>query len=300
MPLKEKQRIIVVGSSNTDLVVECDALPRPGETVPGGSLQRYLGGKGANQAVAAANAGDDVIFIGDCGDDDFGREAKEGLDSAGIDLNHFITRPDVPSGVALILVGGCEKENIIAVTRSANDTLTAEDVMAARSSFTDCSAVLCQLEIPLEAIETAAELALQNSVPFILNPAPARKLSQKLLCMVHTLTPNKHEAVSLTGISDVPKAAARLCEMGCSHVVVTQGEKGALLVDRKKQIQVPAPSVEVVDTVGAGDAFTAYYTVGIAEGMDETAAVERAVRAASLSVTRLGAQPSMPLLSEVA
>jgi len=291
-------RIIVVGSSNTDLVVECDNLPKHGETVFGDGPFYNQGGKGANQAMAAVSAGAKVNFIGACGDDEFGAKAKETLYKAGIDLQHFITKPDAQSGMAVILLGGKEKENVIAVTRSANNRLSKKDIYAAKNIFTGASAVLCQLEIPLEAVEAAAKIAHENNIPFILNPAPARQLPNRLLGLVHTLIPNEHEAAVIAD-EDIHRAAKKLCELGCANTVVTMGSKGALLVNEAGERHFKATAVNVVNTVGAGDTFAAYYTVGIAEGMDIQSAVKRAVKAASLSVTRQGAQ-SAPLLSEVA
>lgn len=299
-----RPRIVVVGSSNTDLVIQCENLPKPGETVLGKEFQQFVGGKGANQAVAAALAGARVTFIGACGSDDFGKEAKLGLRRHGVDVRHFKTVPGVASGVALILVGGQDRQNVIAVARSANDTLGGGDVKVAAAAFRNASAVLCQLEIPMEAVEAAADLARINKVPFILNPAPARTLSKKLMKQIHTLTPNENEAAALVGatslkLSSLKKAARELCEMGCRNVVVTLGSDGALLVNQHMEVLVPAHVVKPVDTVGAGDAFTAYFAVGIAEGLGLKAAVERAVIAAAICVTRPGAQSSMPLRSEV-
>ena len=273
-----KPHLIVVGSSNTDLVIQCDRLPQPGETRLGGAFARFAGGKGANQAVAAARAGARVTFIGAHGNDDFGRAAKANLRREGIDVRYFRERRQVPSGVALILVGGRDRQNMIAVARSANDTLSAADVRAARSVFRQADAVVAQLEIPLAAVQAAAELARKAGIPFILNPAPARKLPAKLLRLVDMLTPNEHEIQS-----------------GARRTVVTIGARGA----RIGQLRIPAPKIKPVDTVGAGDCFTAWLAVGIAEELSLVEAVSRAVRAASIAVTRPGAQSGMPYRREV-
>lgn len=276
-----RPHLLVVGSSNTDLVIHCARLPKPGETLLGGAFSRCAGGKGANQAVAAARAGARVTFIGAHGDDDFGRAAKAGLKREGIDVRHFNERRGIPSGVALILVGGADRQNLIAVARSANDALSAADVRAARGAFRRADAVVAQLEIPLEAVWAAAELAAEAGIPFVLNPAPARKLPRRLLRLVDTLTPNEHEA----------KAVGP----GARRTVVTLGSRGVRIDD----LPIPAPKVKPVDTVGAGDCFTAWLAVGIAEGMPLEISARRAVRAASICVTRPGAQAGMPYRHEV-
>jgi ribokinase len=292
-------RVVVVGSSNTDLVLTCPRLPVPGETLLGGAFTQHRGGKGANQAVAAARAGAQVTFVGARGRDAFGRTAAESLRQEGIDLRHFCVHASAPSGVALILVGGKSRENLIAVARSANDALTRAHVKAARAAIRRAGAVVAQLETPLDAVLAAAELAQEAGVPFILNPAPARRLPRKLLRLVHTLTPNEHEAQLLTGERDVRRSGRKLLRAGCGQVVLTLGARGALLVTRAGERHLPAPHVRVVDTVGAGDCFTGWLAAGIAEGLATDAAVERAVRAATLSVTRPGAQASMPSRREV-
>ena len=278
---RSRPHLIVVGSSNTDLVLQCARLPRPGETLLGGAFARFAGGKGANQAVAAARAGARVTFIGAHGNDDFGQAAKAGLRREGIDVRYFREHRHAPSGVALILVGGRDRQNLIAVARSANDTLTAADVRAARSVFRRADAVVAQLEVPLAAVQAAAELAAAAGIPFILNPAPARKLPARLLRRVHTLTPNEHEV--------------RIVGTGARQTVVTLGARGVRVEGRR----IPAPKVKPVDTVGAGDCFTAWLAVGLAEGLTLESAARRAVRAAALAVTRPGAQPGMPYRREV-
>jgi ribokinase len=292
-------RIIVVGSSNTDLVLSCAHLPKPGETLLGGEFQRFHGGKGANQAVAAARAGARVTFIGARGRDDFGRAAANSLKREKIDVRYFVECPQAPSGIALILLGGKTRENMIAVARSANDMLSPRHLQAARAEFGRAQVVVAQLEIPLGAVIRAAELAQAAHVPFLLNPAPARPLPKGLLKLVHTLTPNEHEAALLTGASDPAKAGARLLAGGCKQVVITLGAKGALLVDARGARHFCAPKVKPVDTVGAGDCFTGWMAVGIAEGLAIEETVDRALRAASLSVTRPGAQAGLPHRHEI-
>jgi len=292
-------RIVVVGSSNTDLVITTPRLPAPGETVAGGPLLRYGGGKGANQAVAAARAGARVTFVGARGDDDFGTAAAAALRKEGIDLAHFSVRRGAGSGVALIIVGGATRENQITIARSANDLLRPADVARAASSIAKAGAVVAQLEVPLAAVAHAATLARRHRVPFILNPAPVRKLPASLLRQVSVLVPNEHEAALLTGERDPRRAAKKLLALGCGAVVITLGAKGALVAEANELRTIPAPRVKPVDTVGAGDCFTGWLASGIAEGLALTDAAARAGIAASLSVTRHGAQASMPSRKEV-
>jgi ribokinase len=299
MKAPAKVRLVVLGSSNTDLVVQCPRLPRAGETIAGGEFVRHAGGKGANQAVAAARAGAHVVFIGRHGRDEFGHAAKAGLRREGIDVKHFRATDDAPSGVALILIGGRTRENMIAVARSANDCVAPEDVFAAEREFARADAVVAQLEVPLAAVMAAAELARRYAVPFILNPAPARKLPARLLRLVDTLTPNEHEAKFLTGEKRPQAAAAALLRRGCRRVVITLGAKGALILDEEGGQRIGAPRVRAADTVGAGDCFTAWLALGRAEGLDLAAATHRAARAAALAVTRPGAQAGMPTRAEV-
>lgn len=292
-------RIIVLGSSNTDLVVNCERLPKPGETLLGGEFHRYPGGKGANQAVAAARAGARVTLIGARGDDEFGRTALAGLRAEKIVTRYFQKTSAAPSGVALILVGGKTRENVIAVAKSANDTVSAASVRAAQPEFAKAQAVVAQLEVPLVAVMEAARQARRARIPFLLNPAPARELPPALLRLVDTLTPNEHEAAFLTG-HDAPETAARcLLKMGCRRVVVTLGARGALLVDKNGIRHFRARRVRAVDTVGAGDCFMGWLAAGLAEGSTADEAIPRALAAATISVTRAGAQPSFPWRNEV-
>jgi ribokinase len=292
-------RIVVVGSSNTDLVITAPRLPAPGETVAGGPLLRYFGGKGANQAVAAARAGARVTFVGARGDDDFGRAAATALRREGIDIARFAVRPGAGSGVALIVVGGASRENLITIARSANDLLLPADVSRASTALSKAGAVVAQLEIPLGVVRHAADLARRHRVPFILNPAPVRELSAQLLRQVSVLVPNEHEAAHLTGERNPRRAAKKLLGAGCRAVVITLGAKGALVADGNEMRVLAAPRVRPVDTVGAGDCFTGWIAAGIAEGLPLPEAAARAIRAASISVTRQGAQPSMPFRREV-
>jgi len=299
MRIGSAPRILLVGSSNTDLVIVCERLPTPGETLLGGRFQRSAGGKGANQAVAAARAGARVVFVGARGEDDFGAAAAAGLRRENIDIRYFKAHKDISSGIALILLGGKSRENLIAVARSANDLLSPETVRAVRSEFSKSDVIVAQLEIPLTAVKEAARLASEERKPFLLNPAPARALPKSLLRLVHTLTPNEHEAAILTGEQSPERAGEKLLKAGCRHVVITLGAQGAMLVDGSGIHHFPAPKVKPVDTVGAGDCFTGWLASGIAERLTMEQAVERAVRAAGISITRPGAQDAMPRREEV-
>jgi ribokinase len=299
MPVASPPRILLFGSSNTDLVIVCERLPAPGETLLGGKFQRSAGGKGANQAVAAARAGARVVFVGARGADEFGVAAAAGLRKENIDIRHFKVHKDVSSGIALILLGGKSRENLIAVAQSANDLLSPEFVRAVRYEFVKANVIVTQLEIPLPAVKEAASLASESRKPFLLNPAPARALPKSLLGRVHTLIPNEHEAAILTGDRNPERAGEKLLKAGCQNVVITLGAKGALLVSASGIRRFAPSKVRAVDTVGAGDCFTGWLATGIAESLTMEQAVERAVRAAGIAITRPGAQDAMPRREEL-
>ena len=299
-------RVVVVGSSNTDLVLACETLPSPGETQLGGRFQQFPGGKGANQAVALARAGASVTFIGACGDDDYGRLARQTLAADGLDLRGFLTKPGINSGLALILLGGESRENLIGVAHSANNLLTPLDVQAQAKAglFDGAGAVLAQLETPLETVLEAAAQAEAAGIPFILNPAPAprERLPKELLQRTRLIVPNEGEALALTGASTLEEAVALLQEAGEGRlaVVITLGARGALICEPgKPPVEVPGRPVKAVDTVGAGDCFCAWLTLGLVEGLDLPASARRAAIAASLAVSREGAQPALPTRAEV-
>ena len=299
MPPAKSPRILLFGSSNTDLVIVCERLPNPGETLLGGDFQRSAGGKGANQAVAAARAGARVVFVGARGDDDFGALAAAGLRREKIDIRHFKFHKGVSSGIALILLGGESRENVIVVAHSANDLLSAASAQAVKAEFPRCDAVVTQLEIPMSAVKEVAKLSHEARKPFILNPAPARAVPKSLLRLVHTITPNEHEAAILTGEQDPETAGEKLVQAGCRNAVITLGAKGAMLVNASGVSLFPAAKVKPVDTVGAGDCFTGWLATGIAEGLSMPDAITRAVRAAGIAITRPGAQDAMPRREEV-
>ena len=296
-------KVVVVGSSNTDMIIKLDRLPQPGETVLGGEFATAAGGKGANQAVAAARAGGDVTFIARVGDDMFGRLAVEGLEADGIDVSHVVVDPSAHSGVALIFVDRIG-ENTIAVASGANARLTAADVRAAENAIRSADILVTQLETPIETVRAAVELAAHHGVPVILNPAPARTLDEALLHQVSVLTPNETEAAMLTDLAvaskaDAERAAQKLAAMGVARVIVTLGARGAFVLDADHQELVPGFPVEAVDTTAAGDVFNGALAVTLADGADLGDAVRFANAAAALSVTRLGAQPSAPMRGEI-
>jgi ribokinase len=296
-------RVVVVGSSNTDMIIKVDRLPRPGETVLGGDFSTAAGGKGANQAVAAARAGGEVTFIARVGDDVFGRQALEGFRADGIDVRYVLADPGAPSGVALIFVDR-DGDNSIAVASGANARLTPADVRAAADVIRTADILVTQLETPLETVRAAVDLAAQHGVLVILNPAPARTLDAALPRRVSLLTPNETEAALLTGIpvsseADAEAAARRLVAMGVGRVIVTLGSRGAFVFEADHGTVIPGFPVAAVDTTAAGDVFNGALAVALAEERNVIDAVRFANAAAALSVTRLGAQPSAPTRAEI-
>jgi len=298
-----KPYILVIGSSNTDMVVKSARLPAPGETILGGTFLMNAGGKGANQAVAAARLGADVVFIAKIGDDIFGRQAVELFEQEGIDTSYIITDPVNPSGVALITVDD-KAENCIVVASGANAHLLPGDLHKADQKIKNASLILMQLEIPIETVEYVANIAAQNNIKLVLNPAPACGLSDELLSTVSIITPNETEAEMLTGIKIADKESAQtaaelLAEKGVETVIITLGANGALVFHANHFDWVPAPVVEAVDTTAAGDVFNGALAVAISEGRNIENAVIFASTAAALSVTKMGAQASAPLRSEI-
>jgi len=296
-------RIAVVGSLNMDLVVRVPRMPVPGETLIGHDFHVIPGGKGANQAVAAARLGAQVTMIGRVGDDDFGRAQQRNLAQEGIGVTHVSVDPEEATGIALITLDAAGQNSII-LAPGANMRLTVAHVEAAAQTIADAEILICQLESPLEVVTRAIELARAQGVRVILNPAPARPLDTALLHLVDYLIPNESETTLLTGIqvtdlSSAEKAAANLRERGVSTVILTLGEQGALLANARGMIHVPGYSVEVVDTTAAGDAFVGGFAVALAEGQLLQEAVRFANAAGALAVTRLGAQPSLPTRREI-
>lgn len=298
-----KPSVLVVGSSNTDMIIKVNRLPRSGETVLGGEFVSAAGGKGANQAVGAARAGGSVTFVGRTGADMFGAKAIAGLAADGIDVDFVVRDPVSPSGVALIYVNG-EGENSIAVASGANGNLAAADVLKAKSAFQSARVVLAQLEIPLKAVEAAVGLAYSAGVRLILNPAPARPLPARLLKRVFLLTPNESESELLTGVTvnneaSAAAAAEKLLSRGVQNVIVTLGARGAFVAGPAVRQFVPAHRVKAVDATAAGDIFNGAVAVALAEGQSMLDAARFGTAAAAISVTRMGAQPSAPWRHEI-
>lgn len=294
--------ILVIGSSNTDLVAHASRLPAPGETVIGDSFFVNPGGKGANQAVAAARLSNDVTFCCKIGTDDYGAAALAGFRKEGIDTTYVFTTDKHPSGVALISVD--EKgENCIVVAPGANMQMTTEDIDRV-GDFGRYPIVLAQLETPLDAIERAAVRTKEAGGCFILNPAPACELSKDLLAKVDILTPNETEAGLLSGIvvsndDDAVRAAEKLCSFGVKTVIITMGSRGSLIYEDGKSEFVDAFKVKAVDTTAAGDTFNGALAVALSEGKSVVEAARFASAASSIAVTRPGAQASAPTREEV-
>lgn len=299
--------IVVVGSSNLDFVCTAPRLPAPGETIWGDRFDTFYGGKGANQAVAAARLGSDVRMVAKVGDDDFGKTLRKGLMSASVNVDDVSTAANTASGVAVISVDA-KGQNSIIVVPGANSALRPEDLDACLPRLRAAGMILAQLEIPLETVEYLGEIAHRAEVPFMLDPAPARPLPARLLRCVTYLTPNETETAALCGM-DVEEltsatavdAAEMLLGTGARNVIIKMSERGALLAGagglRK---MVPALKVAAVDSTAAGDAFNGGLASALTRGMALDEAVQFAAAVAAVSVTRPGAQPAMPNAQEVA
>jgi ribokinase len=293
-----KPHIVVLGSLNMDLVIRSPRIPRPGETILGGELHTVPGGKGANQAVAAARLGAQVSMIGRVGQDAFAAPLLENLVADGIDHAFVLQDGEAATGVALIVVDD-NGENSIVVSSGANMQLFPADAEAAESAIAAADLLILQLEVPLETVIRSAELARIHGVKVVLNPAPAQPLPAELLSMVDVLVPNESEAALLTGLptgtqTEVAKAVEALLGSGVGTVILTLGERGALPARKGEMQVVPAFDVEPVDTTAAGDAFVAGLAVALAEGRDLYEAVRWGNAAGGLAATKLGAQTSLP------
>jgi ribokinase len=308
--------VCVIGSSNTDMVIKANKLPVPGETVIGGTFLMNPGGKGANQAVAAARLATillpgsglpdqsvTVAFVANIGNDVFGRQARQQFEREGIQSDFITIDADEPSGVALIGVDR-QGENCIMVASGANAKLGQAQVGLALASETDTTVVLLQLETPLTTVEYAIRQSHARGMRVILNPAPAQRLDHDVLACLHVITPNETEAELLTGVRVTDDATARLAaqklhEFGVPNVVITLGARGAYLSSATGATLISAPPVTAVDTTAAGDCFNGALAVALAEGHGLADAVAFACKAAAISVTRMGAQASLPHRHEV-
>lgn len=296
-------RILIVGSINMDIVARVDHMPVPGENVRGSSLRTIPGGKGANQAVAAARLGADTHFLGRVGDDAFADKLRDNLADAGVCIGALRAVPQCPSGVALIMVDA-RGQNAIVVTAGANGCLTPQDVEASRLLIETADAVLLQLEVPPETVARTIELAAEAGTPSIVDAGPPREPAERSVFGCILLTPNEAEAAALLGIapgSQPPEAmAAALRALGPEAVVLKAGGGGAVVADGKRLITVPAFKIDPVDTTAAGDAFTAALAIEFVKGTDLVAAARVANAAGALACLKLGAQPSMPTAAELA
>jgi ribokinase len=297
------ERIVVIGSCNTDMVINTERLPRPGETIIGGSFFMNAGGKGANQAVAAARLGGNICFVAKVGNDHFGSHAIEQYKAEGIDVQQISIDSEQPSGVALIMVDG-KGENCIAVASGANALLSPQEINRAEEVIDNGDIVLMQLETPLETVEYAASMAHGKGKKVILNPAPAQPLPETLLKNLYMIIANETEAEFISGIritdmESVCRAADIISDKGVKNVVITLGSKGAFIKENGAYHKVPALKVKAVDATAAGDTFCGALCVALAEEKSILEAVDFANRCAAITVTRMGAQSSLPYRSEV-
>lgn len=294
-------KIIVIGSANTDMVVKSKTLPLPGETVLGGAFFMNAGGKGANQAVAAARLGGNVTLVTKVGNDIFGKRTIEGLKKENINTDFVFVDESAPSGAALIMVNK-EGENCIVVAPGANANLLPVDIDKVKD-IAEAEIILMQLEIPMGTITTVIKNAKANRQKVIINPAPAQPLDDELLNGLFLVTPNETEASLLTGITVTDEATAAqaadiFLSKGVRNVIITLGKQGAYFQNNNLKFKVDAPVVQAMDTTAAGDTFSGALTVAITEKMDWEQSLKFAVKAASISVTRLGAQASVPYRNE--
>lgn len=297
------KKIVVVGSCNTDMVVKSDRLPVPGETVLGGAFMMNPGGKGANQAVAVARLGGNATFITKTGNDLFGKQSIEMFDEENINTDNILSDSLHPSGVALIMVDN-NGENCIVVASGANASLSTHDIEKARDVIESADIILMQLEIPMNTVEYAAKMAFDKGIKVILNPAPAAFLSNELMKCLYAIVPNKTEAEILSGIKvsdwdSARQAADSISAKGVDNVVITLGSKGSFVKEGDSCYEVPVEKIDAIDTTAAGDTFCGAFCVGLSEGLSIHDAVYFANTAAGITVTREGAQSSIPYRKEI-
>ncbi|CAM3790165.1 ribokinase [Rouxiella silvae] len=299
----DKGKLVVLGSINADHVLNIRQFPQPGETVMGSHYNVAFGGKGANQAVAAGRSGADISFIACVGSDDIGERVRKQLASDNIDTRPVEAIADTTTGVALIFVNA-DAENVIGIDAGANKALTPEYLARYQQQIIDASALLMQLESPLESVIAAARIAHDNGTQVILNPAPACELPDELLSLVDMITPNETEAEKLTGVKvitadDAACAAKVLHAKGIATVIITLGSKGVWLSQQGEGKSVPGFSVKAVDTIAAGDTFNGALVTALLEGKPMDQSVRFAHAAAAIAVTRAGAQSSVPWRHEI-
>jgi len=301
----KKAKIVVIGSSNTDMVIKSHHLPAPGETILGGQFYMTAGGKGANQAVASARLGADVTFVAKVGNDIFGKKALENFKNDNIDISYIQADDNVPSGIALILVD-TNGENLISVAPGANFLLSPKDVEQAEPRIKEADLVLVQLEVPLDTVEKAAILAEKHNVPLLLDPAPApiSGLHETILKRTKYIKPNETELSAITNVkvnnlTDIEYATGKLLSMGPKTVIVTLGAEGAFVSDGMNKNYFKTKTVTSIDATAAGDAFSGAFAVAVGEGLPLDRSIEMALATATLSVTKAGAQPSMPTRKEL-
>lgn len=291
-------KILVVGSINMDLVVRVPHSPMPGETVLGGNFETFPGGKGANQAVAAARMGGEVTMVGRVGTDDFGDALIQSLVDNQVKTTQVIKDPEAATGIAMIAVAA-DGENLIVVASGANMEVSADDVLRTQELMQDTDLLLIQLECPLEAVTAAIDLAKAYDVPVVLNPAPAQTLPQSMLEKVDYLTPNETEIKMLAEEDDVEKSIQKIRNWGVRTLVITLGANGARIISDEIDRHLPAYSITAVDTTAAGDAFNGALSVALAEGKPLMESVQYGMAAGALAATKMGAQPSLPAREEV-
>nr|WP_320059594.1 ribokinase [uncultured Bacteroides sp.] len=297
------KRIIVIGSSNTDMVVKTSRLPIPGETILGGEFFMNQGGKGANQAVAVKRLGGNLVFLSKLGDDIFGKQALRAFEEENINTHHIVRDKSIASGVALISIDE-NAENSIVVASGANMLLNEQDIDKITGEMCEGDILLMQLEIPTQTVEYAARKAYEKGVKVVLNPAPAQVLPESLLQYLYMITPNRIEAEMLTGVriindSDVEQAANELSLKGIENVIITLGSNGCFVKEGAVAYNMDSFKVKAIDTTAAGDTFNGALCVALAEGLDLKQAVMMASKASSIAVTRMGAQQSIPYRKEL-
>lgn len=301
--MKTAGKLVVLGSINADHILNLDSFPTPGETVTGNQYQVAFGGKGANQAVAAGRSGANIAFIACTGEDDIGERVRQQLANDRIDVAPVSVIAGESTGVALIFVNG-EGENVIGIHAGANAALSPALVEAQKTRIAQADALLMQLESPLESVMLAAKIAHQHQTQVILNPAPARELSDELLELVDIITPNETEAEKLTGIrvendDDAAKAAQALHSKGIDTVIITLGSRGVWASVKGEGQRVPGFKVQAIDTIAAGDTFNGALITALLEDKPLNEAIRFAHAAAAIAVTRKGAQPSVPWREEI-